>query len=460
MHTQVFAVKFLRDCMDARSEISTQLKALPSEDVVAIVDVFENTTRLPHDMMARRWLVVVMEAMHGGELFYRIKDRQALSEGDTRQVVRQVARALAHLHALDITHRDVKPENLLLAAADGWDLKLSDFGFATDKPPVSGKYTPMYAAPEVLKSSASRQMLGGRGIPYTSACDVWSLGVVMYICLCGYTPFAARPGDVQARIAPELRNQIMAAKFDFPDDPWAHISPEAKDLIRRCLTVDVNARITAAQVLAHPWLQPADAEAAAPEAEVAAAATAAAAAAATATATPQPEPEADLTLHVPQVDGPMALLSMRVRLDCTASQLLQRARDQAPALGSGSFHAVLQGRFWLANQALREFVPLLSQHVYLAPATPTADHHVPNSIITVGRNSAPTSPRRCSAPTSPRRAAAPLSPRRAARQPDLNNAAISTMAANAPVTPPRVTQLVPLSSSKSMLLRRRSQRAC
>lgn len=124
--------------------------------------------------------------------------------------------AVAHLHGMDIAHRDLKPENLLFSSPDtaaGAVLKLTDFGFAKETSPVNNSllqtpcYTPYYVAPEVLSQ-----------VRYDKSCDMWSLGVICYILLCGYPPFYSNHG---LAISPGMKKRIRAGQYDFPKAEWA-----------------------------------------------------------------------------------------------------------------------------------------------------------------------------------------------------------------------------------------------
>lgn len=148
--------------------------------IVSIIDVYQNT------VSNKRCLLVVMECMEGGELFDRIQKRQEspFTEREAAQTMHQICAAVRYLHSINIAHRDLKPENLLYTSPDANALlKLTDFGFAKEvntnamtlQTPC---YTPYYVAPEVLGPEK-----------YDKSCDVWSLGVIMYILLCGFPPF-------------------------------------------------------------------------------------------------------------------------------------------------------------------------------------------------------------------------------------------------------------------------------
>ena len=143
-------------------------------------------------------------------------------------------------------HRDIKPENILLLDKD-LNIKLADFGLAK----IIGEEsftttlcgTPSYVAPEILEQSNYRR--------YTRAVDVWSLGVVLYICLCGFPPFSDELYSAENPYT--LSQQIKAGRFDYPSPYWDSIGDPALDLVDRMLTVDVDKRITIDECLEHPW---------------------------------------------------------------------------------------------------------------------------------------------------------------------------------------------------------------
>jgi calcium/calmodulin-dependent protein kinase I len=138
----------------------------------------------------------------------------------------------------------VQPENILMSdPSEKATIKVADFGLATAFDSGAGVPhlvtrcgTPGYTAPEVLMKQK-----------YGLEVDVWSLGVILYILLCGYPPFNFRNHA-------QLVNQIKAARYDFDPEGWADISDSAKDLIRRILVVDPKQRYTTQQILDHPWV--------------------------------------------------------------------------------------------------------------------------------------------------------------------------------------------------------------
>uniref|UniRef100_A0A8D0ZCE7 calcium/calmodulin-dependent protein kinase n=1 Tax=Sus scrofa TaxID=9823 RepID=A0A8D0ZCE7_PIG len=178
----------------------------------------------------------------GGELFEDIVAREYYSEADASHCIQQILEAVLHCHQMGVVHRDLKPENLLLASKlKGAAVKLADFGLAIE---VEGEQqawfgfagTPGYLSPEVLRKD-----------PYGKPVDLWACGVILYILLVGYPPFW---DEDQHR----LYQQIKAGAYDFPSPEWDTVTPEAKDLINKMLTINPSKRITAAEALKHPWI--------------------------------------------------------------------------------------------------------------------------------------------------------------------------------------------------------------
>jgi serine/threonine protein kinase len=236
---QKFALKVLKDDAKARREVELHWRATTCANIVNIREVFENTYQ------GQPSLLVVMECMDGGELFSRIEESQGFSERDAAKIVAEICNAVKFLHERNIAHRDLKPENLLFSSRGRkGTLKLTDFGFAKEahardtlKTPC---YTPYYVAPEVLGSKK-----------YDLSCDIWSLGVIIYILLCGFPPFYSLQG---LPMSPGMKKRIRLGQYEFPKPEWEEVSNEAKDLIRGCLNTNPEERLTIDQVLQTKWV--------------------------------------------------------------------------------------------------------------------------------------------------------------------------------------------------------------
>ncbi|KAK2365376.1 CDPK-related kinase [Trifolium repens] len=185
---------------------------------------------------------IVMELCEGGELLDRILSRGGrYTEEDAKVIVLQILSVAAFCHLQGVVHRDLKPENFLFTSrSEDADMKLIDFGLSDFIRPeerlndiVGSAY---YVAPEVLHRS------------YSVEADIWSIGVITYILLCGSRPFWARTES-------GIFRTVLRADPNFDDLPWPSVSPEGKDFVKRLLNKDYRKRMTAAQALTHPWLR-------------------------------------------------------------------------------------------------------------------------------------------------------------------------------------------------------------
>nr|P49139.2 RecName: Full=MAP kinase-activated protein kinase 2; Short=MAPK-activated protein kinase 2; Short=MAPKAP kinase 2; Short=MAPKAP-K2; Short=MAPKAPK-2; Short=MK-2; Short=MK2 [Oryctolagus cuniculus] len=236
-----FALKMLQDCPKARREVELHWRASQCPHIVRIVDVYENL------YAGRKCLLIVMECLDGGELFSRIQDRgdQAFTEREASEIMKSIGEAIQYLHSINIAHRDVKPENLLYTSKRPKAiLKLTDFGFAKETTSHNSLttpcYTPYYVAPEVLGPEK-----------YDKSCDMWSLGVIMYILLCGYPPFYSNHG---LAISPGMKTRIRMGQYEFPNPEWSEVSEEVKMLIRNLLKTEPTQRMTITEFMNHPWI--------------------------------------------------------------------------------------------------------------------------------------------------------------------------------------------------------------
>lgn len=239
-----FAVKkFERRMGDSQR---SQTEGLQQEIAVLMSVSHPNVLCLKDNFEEADGVYLVLELAAEGELFNWIVSKQKLSESEARKVFIQLFQGVKYLHERNIVHRDIKPENILLTDKN-LSVKLADFGLAK----IIGEEsftttlcgTPSYVAPEILENTRHRR--------YTRAVDVWSLGVVLYICLCGFPPFS---DELYTRERPyTLAQQIKMGHFDYPSPYWDSVGDPALDLIDRMLTVDVEKRITIDECLEHPW---------------------------------------------------------------------------------------------------------------------------------------------------------------------------------------------------------------
>jgi calcium/calmodulin-dependent protein kinase I len=248
---QKLALKFIDkkfvdkdDIILLRREIEI-MKKVQHENVLSLKEIYETETNL----------TLVVELVNGGELFFKIVEQGSYSEKDASNIVRQIVNGVRYLHGQGIAHRDLKPENLLCSFPEdgdddnttnsnnssGMTIKIADFGlskiFAGGQQLETSCGTPDYAAPEVLTGEQA----------YDKSVDLWSVGVITYVLLCGFPPFYASS-------QPALFEKIIHADYDFPEPEWNYISDTAKDFIRNLLVLEPVKRLTVEQCLAHPFL--------------------------------------------------------------------------------------------------------------------------------------------------------------------------------------------------------------
>mmetsp|Transcript_71750 Transcript_71750/g.87973 ORF Transcript_71750/g.87973 Transcript_71750/m.87973 type:complete len:396 (+) Transcript_71750:67-1254(+) len=234
---KIFALKVINkknlersDLIILESEVNI-MRQINHPNIVVLYDIFEGKTKL----------CLVLSLLEGGELFDRIIERGHFSERDASNQFVQMLSALSYLHDKKIVHRDLKPENLLYQTKDdNSPIKLIDFGLAgniTNGPLKTPCGTPNYVAPEILR----RQ-------PYGPQVDMWSIGVILYILLCGFPPFYDDNDDLG-----RLYKKIKNADYSFPKPYWNAISDKAKDIIQQLLVADPDKRLSANQALNHDW---------------------------------------------------------------------------------------------------------------------------------------------------------------------------------------------------------------
>ena len=212
------------------------LRKADHPNIIKLYEIFES----------KRSYYLVMEQCKGGEVFDRIiehiQNKDMYSEKNAAVILRQVMSAVEYCHNNGIAHRDLKPENLLYlneGKEENNPIKVIDFGLSQvipSKRKLKTKVgTAYYVSPEILQGA------------YSEKCDIWSAGVILYILLSGDPPFNG-PSDLT------IYKKIALMKFDFPENKWANISDEAKDLIKHMIAPE-SERYSARQVMEHPWMK-------------------------------------------------------------------------------------------------------------------------------------------------------------------------------------------------------------
>jgi len=222
--------------------------ALESDDQLALQNEVDILSQIDHPNIVKLHEIydekarfnLILELMTGGELFDRIVEKEHYSEKEAADTIRPVIDAIRYCHDMGVAHRDLKPENLLYTSPDpSATLKITDFGLAkvlNNELMTTACGTPGYVAPEILE---------GKG--YSAAVDYWSIGVIIYVMLCGFPPFYEDTNE-------KLFDMIKKAQFEFPSPQWDDISDYAKDLIKKLLISDPSKRLNAREILKHPWI--------------------------------------------------------------------------------------------------------------------------------------------------------------------------------------------------------------
>ena len=203
------------------------LRSLDHPNILRLFHVYEDRTRF----------YIVTEYCSGGELFARLARRKRFHECEAALVMYQLMCAVAYCHRRKVIHRDLKPENILLEDGEGrMRIRVADFGsstFFSTNHKLNGRIgTPYYIAPEVLSGS------------YDQKCDVWSCGIIMYVLLTGRAPYPCASTN-------EVLRHVSGGEVDLDTQ---EISPKARELLGKMLSVSLKDRITAAEALTQPWL--------------------------------------------------------------------------------------------------------------------------------------------------------------------------------------------------------------
>lgn len=231
------------------------------QNIIQLIEYFEETDSF----------YLVFEKIRGGPLLSHIQERVCFTESEASAIIRSLAEALRHLHKQGIAHRDVKPDNILCVNTDSpCPVKLCDFDLCSrvnidiSTPRL---LTPVgsveYMAPEVVDTFLVDDYYDEEeDLSYDKKCDLWSLGIIMYILLCGYVPFSGRCGSdcgwekgENCPMCQELLfDSIREGQVEFHEQYWSDVSDEAKDLICHLLEKDSKLRLDTSQVLEHPWI--------------------------------------------------------------------------------------------------------------------------------------------------------------------------------------------------------------
>jgi len=222
------------DLQDFYNELDI-LNHLDHPNIVQVVDAYE----------CKNVITIIMELCHGGELYDCLISRRSYSEQRARMCMRQMISAVGFCHKMGIAHRDLKLENFMFEGPKKGQgsLKLIDFGLSKKyhghriKRMESIVGTSYYMAPEVLLSID----------PYGNECDVWSLGVLLFMMIAGYPPF-------QGGTDFEIMKNVRKGKYHFDPSAWSSY-PMVQDIVSSMLTMDPKKRPTCAELIQHPWFK-------------------------------------------------------------------------------------------------------------------------------------------------------------------------------------------------------------
>lgn len=232
------------------------------QNIIQLIEYFEETDKF----------YLVFEKIHGGPLLKHIRQRIHFTEAEASMIIKDLAEAIRHLHVQGIAHRDIKPDNILCVNANSpCPVKLCDFDLSSEaskEVSTPELLTPVgsleYMAPEVVDAFTFDDYADDdeSGFGYNKKCDMWSLGIIAYILLCGYAPFSGNCfmdcGWERGESCPECQEMLFSCikegEVVFPEQHWGEISMEAKDLIEHLLVKDSSIRLNAQQVLEHPWI--------------------------------------------------------------------------------------------------------------------------------------------------------------------------------------------------------------
>ncbi|XP_067867545.1 ribosomal protein S6 kinase alpha-1 isoform X2 [Heterodontus francisci] len=232
-----YAVKIIdKSKRDPSEEVEILLRYGQHPNIITLKDVYNDS----------KYIYLVTELMRGGELLDKILQQKGFSEREASALLHTITKTVEYLHSQGVVHRDLKPSNILYVdeSSNSESIRICDFGFAKQLRADNGLlmtpcYTANFVAPEVLKRQG-----------YDEGCDIWSLGILLYTMLAGYTPFANGPDDTPS----EILARIGSGHYNLQGGNWDKASSAAKDLVSKMLHVDPHRRLTAKQVLKHQWI--------------------------------------------------------------------------------------------------------------------------------------------------------------------------------------------------------------
>ena len=237
-----FAMKIIKKRKNRKNdekEILNEIEILKKLDHPKILKVIDFYSTL-------KKYYIITEYCHEGELFNEIIKVGKFDEGQAAFIINQILKAITYCHKMNIIHRDIKPENIMITNREKngcLQVKLIDFGTAKifEKGHQENKYvgSSYYMAPEIIKRK------------YDEKCDLWSIGVIMYILLTGRPPFDGNDDD-------EILENVKKGVFDKSSYPYPLLSSQSKDLIDKLLQYDPKKRISADQAIEHPWFKTAE----------------------------------------------------------------------------------------------------------------------------------------------------------------------------------------------------------
>ncbi|MCQ2815657.1 MAG: protein kinase [archaeon] len=217
----------------AKTEIDI-LKICQHPNIIKLYDIYDSPDHI----------YLVMEYCGGGDLFSYIEKRGfKVSENKACEIIHKLSMAIFYLHSYGVVHRDLKPENILMTdSTDNADIRLLDFGLSKIIGPTQKCTEPYgtlsYVAPEVLREK-----------PYDKSVDLWSIGIITYLLLCGFLPFDDENSER------EIARQTIQDPTPFPEEVWNHISKEAKNFVEKLLKKKPEERMTITEVLEHEWIK-------------------------------------------------------------------------------------------------------------------------------------------------------------------------------------------------------------